>query len=97
MVGGTCDIERGADGKCSRVKGQDTFDNGACCRNQSQSITVAQATGRMPASLIPGSGTLFFHLMGSSATLKGSFCVDDDSTQPGGSDCSDADGYVEGN
>ena len=97
MVGGTCDIGRGSDGTCGRAKGQDTFDSGACCRDQTQSVTVAQATGRMPSSLIPGSGNVYFHMMGGTATLKGSFCVDNDGTQPSGSNCSDGDGYNETN
>ena len=97
MVGGMCDVGRGSDGSCPRTKGQDTFSGSACCQGQTQSLTVAQASGRMPASLIPGAGSVYFHMMGSNATLKGSFCVDNDSTQPTGTDCSDGDGYSETN
>lgn len=96
-VGGMCDVGRGSNGTCSRTKGQDAFDSSACCRDQTQSLTVAQAAGRMPAGLIPGSGSVYFHMMGSSASLKGSFCVDNDGTQPGGSNCSDGDAYNETN
>lgn len=97
MVGGMCDVGRGSNGDCSRAKGQDTFDNSACCRDQTQSLTVVQASGRMPAGLIPGAGSVYFHMMGSQASLKGSFCVDDDSAQPGGANCNDDDGYSETN
>ncbi len=97
MVGGMCDVGRGSDGSCPRTKGQDTFSGTVCCQDQTQSLTVAQASGRMPTSLIPGAGSVSFHMMGSKASLKGSFCVDNDSTQPTGADCSDDDGYSETN
>jgi type IV pilus assembly protein PilY1 len=93
MVGGFCSISRSDKGGCKQLKGQDSFDG--CCQDQTQSVTVAQATGRMPAAYIPSSGNVYFHMMGSSNSLKGSFCVDNDSTKPSGNDCDDGGTYVE--
>ncbi len=93
MVGGTCAVARNADGSCTRVLGQDSF--AACCQDQTQSVTVAQANGRMPASIIPSSGNVYFHLMGSVTALKGKFCVDDEATQQTSSDCNDGGTYTE--
>lgn len=93
MVGGTCAVARNADGSCTRVLGQSSF--AACCQDQTQSVTVAQASGRMPASIIPASGSVYFHMMGSVAALKGKFCVDDESTQQTTSDCNDGGTYTE--
>jgi type IV pilus assembly protein PilY1 len=96
MMGGTCSAGgRDAQYNCKQLVGQYTFDNGACCRNVSTQVPTALATGRMPASLLPSGSTVFFHLMGSVGSLKGGFCVDDDSTQPTSSSCSDGDGYAE--
>ncbi|MGH7165306.1 MAG: hypothetical protein ACREIS_07265, partial [Nitrospiraceae bacterium] len=93
MVGGTCAVARNADGSCTRVLAQNSF--AACCQDQTQSVTVAQASGRMPASITPGSGNVYFHMMGSVAALKGTFCVDDESTQQTTSDCNDGGTYIE--
>ncbi|TAJ23409.1 MAG: hypothetical protein EPO64_11275 [Nitrospirae bacterium] len=85
MLGGQCTAGgRSAQGTCTRLAGQSTFSNAACCADQTQSITAAQAAGLMPSSLIPGSGNVYFHSMGSISTLKGSFCVSSSSTQPSG-------------
>ncbi len=102
LTGGKCTSSTGGSGRdsvgnCLRTVGQDNFSNTACCKDQTQSVTVAQASGRMPAANIPVSGNVYFHLMGSISALKGSFCVDDDSTKPTGSSCSDADGFAESN
>lgn len=97
MMGGTCSVGgRDAQGGCRQLIGQQTFDTGACCRNQTTSVSRADANGRIPSTYLPAvGGTVYFHMMGSSGTLKGSFCLDDDSTQPGGSSCSDNDAYAE--
>lgn len=97
MMGGICSVGgRDAQGNCRQLMGQNSFGS-TCCLDQTQSITVAQASGRMPLTSIPTSGNVYFHMMGSVNSLKGSFCVDDDSGQPGGSSCSDNDGYLESN
>jgi len=96
MVGGLCSVGRSDKGGCGQLKGQDTFDP-LCCLDQTGSVTVAQATNRMPAANIPSSGNVYFHIMGSINSLKGSFCVDNDSSQPSGSNCSDSDSYGETN
>lgn len=96
LMGGTCSAGgRDAQGGCKQLVGQYTFDNGACCLDQTVSVTVSQATGRMPASIVPSGSNVYFHLMGSVAALKGTFCVDDDSTQQTTSDCNDAGAYSE--
>lgn len=98
MMGGICSVGgRDAMGNCGQLIGQSTFSATACCQNQTQSVTVAQAGGRMPASLIPASGSVYFHNMGSIASLRGSFCVDNDNGQPSGTSCTDSDGYSESN
>ncbi|TAJ08269.1 MAG: hypothetical protein EPO61_09145 [Nitrospirae bacterium] len=98
MMGGTCSVGgRSTNGVCRQLIGQSTFDSGACCANQTVSVTVAQATGRMPSANIPSSGNVYFHNMGSISSLKGSICVDNDSTQPGGTSCSDSDSFAESN
>ncbi len=61
------------------------------------SISVANAANRMPSGFIPGAGSVYFHQKGSSASLKGSFCVDDDSTGPPANTCTDGDGFAEQN
>lgn len=81
MVGGMCTVARVND-TCATVKGQDSFNSSACCRNQIQSVTVAQATDRMPSALIPGSGSVYFHMVGSVSTLRGKFCVKPNNTPP---------------
>jgi|CXWL01.1.fsa_nt_gi type IV pilus assembly protein PilY1 len=81
MVGGMCTVAR-VNGTCATVKGQDSFNSSACCGNQIQSITIAQAGGRMPAALIPGSGSVFFHMVGSESTLRGKVCVKPNNTAP---------------
>src|SRR5437867_7037780 len=63
MIGGMCNVTRDAQFNCSQVKGQDNF-AATCCLAQTQSVTVAQATGRMPATNIPASGSLYFHHRG---------------------------------
>lgn len=94
MMGGICSVGgRDAQGNCRQLIGQNSFD--ACCQDQTGSITVAQASGRMPSSLIPSSGNVYFHLMGSVSSLKGSFCVDNDSGQPGNACDDDGGTYVE--
>ncbi len=104
MMGGICSVGgRDAMGNCRQLIGQSTFSGaspGDCCVNQTQSVTDAQATGLMPASLltgIPAGGTIYFHNMGGTAALKGSFCVDDDGGQPSGANCNDSDAYGESN
>ncbi len=98
MMGGICKVGgRDAMGNCSELIGQNAFPGGGCCNNRTQAITVAQAANRMPAALIPAAGSVYFHIMGDTASLKGSFCVDDDSGMPTGSDCSDLDAYAETN
>ncbi len=95
MMGGTCSVGgRDAQGGCRQLLGQDAFDNGACCADQTMSMSVANATGRMPSGNMPSSGTVYFHMIGSSGNLKGTFCVDDDSTQD---NCSDNDSFSETN
>ncbi|MDE3225295.1 MAG: hypothetical protein KGN30_07795 [Nitrospirota bacterium] len=85
MLGGQCVAGgRSAQGTCSTLAGQYTFSNSACCVNQTQSVTVAQASGMMPSSLIPGSGSVYFHNMGGVSSLKGSICVSSSSSQPSG-------------
>ena len=98
MVGGMCNVARDAQFHCSQVKGQDNF-TATCCLAQTQSVTVVQATGRMPAANIPASGSVYFHIDGGNSTLQGTFCVDNDNTPPssGAANCSDADGYAETN
>lgn len=96
MMGGICSVGgRDAQGNCRQLIGQSSFDS--CCQDQTGSVTVAQASGRMPTVNIPSSGNVYFHMMGSTNSLKGSVCVDDDNTQPSGADCSDSDGYAESN
>ncbi|MGH7207391.1 MAG: hypothetical protein ACREI2_14425, partial [Nitrospiraceae bacterium] len=97
MMGGTCSVGgRDAQGGCKQLIGQSNFDNAACCRDQTTSVAHADANNRMPSSYLPGvGGTAYFHLMGSISTLKGAFCLDNDSTQPGSSSCSDGDAYSE--
>jgi type IV pilus assembly protein PilY1 len=93
MMGGTCSVGgRDAQGGCRQLLGQNAFDNGACCADQTQSVSVANATGRMPSANTPSSGTVYFHLIGSSGTYKGKICVDDDSTRES---CSDSDTFSE--
>ncbi len=83
MVGGYCTTgNRNAQGLCSQVKAQNSFSSGACCSVQTQMVTSAQATGRMPASLI--SSITYFHLDGS--IFAGQFCVTSSSSAP--SSCS---------
>ena len=96
MMGGTCSVGgRDAMGDCRQLIGQNTFDNGTCCRDFTQSLTTAQATGRIPASIMPSGTNVYFHSMGSVASLKGAFCVDDESTQQTSSDCNDGGTYAE--
>jgi type IV pilus assembly protein PilY1 len=99
MTGGICSVARDASGYCTRFKGQDSFSTGACCRDQTQTVTNAQATGRMDATYIPGGGgDVSFHIVGSNANLRGYFCVDNDTTAPGSgdADCAqDGGGYTE--
>ncbi len=98
MTGGICSVARDASGNCTRFKGQDSFNASTCCRDQTQSVTNAQATGRMDAAYIPGAGDVYFHMVGSNANLRGYFCVDNDSTAPGSgdADCAqDGGGYTE--
>ncbi|MGH7209334.1 MAG: hypothetical protein ACREIL_08120, partial [Nitrospiraceae bacterium] len=96
LMGGTCSAGgRDAQGGCKQLVGQYTFDNGACCLNQTVSVTTSQATGRMPASIIPSGSTVYFHLMGSVGALKGTFCVDNDNTRDTSSDCNDGGTYSE--
>jgi type IV pilus assembly protein PilY1 len=99
MIGGTCSVGgRDAMGGCRQLIGQATFATGACCLDQTMSVSYAHASGRVPSSYLPGAGgTLYFHLVGSSGSLKGSFCLDDDAARPGSSSssCSDTDSYVE--
>ena len=98
MIGGTCAVTRDTNLGCSRTKGQDSFNTSACCLTVTARVTTSQATGRMPSGNIPSggdsNGNVYFHLVGSSSTLKGTFCVDNDSTAPSSS-CSDSDGYSE--
>ncbi len=82
MVGGMCTVARAADYSCTSVRGQNSFNSSACCANQVQSVTVAQATGRMPSALIPGAGSVYFHMVGSVSTLRGKFCVKSNNTPP---------------
>jgi len=96
MMGGTCSAGgRDAQGGCKQLIGQSTFDNSACCLDQTLSVPTSQATDRMPASILPSGSDVYFHLMGSVGSLKGTFCVDNDSTQPTSSDCSDGGTYTE--
>jgi len=95
MMGGTCSVGgRDAQGGCRQLIGQSSFDSGACCADQTVSVTVAQATGRMPSANIPSSGNVYFHNMGSISTLKGSIYIDNDSNQPSSSS-TDSDSYTE--
>ncbi|MGH2360220.1 MAG: hypothetical protein ACRDGM_06725, partial [bacterium] len=96
LMGGTCSAGgRDAQGGCKQLIGQNTFDNGACCLDQTVSVTTSQATGRMPASIIPSGSNVYFHLMGSVGALKGTFCVDNDNNQDTSSDCNDGSTYTE--
>jgi type IV pilus assembly protein PilY1 len=96
MMGGTCSVGgRDAQDNCRQLIGQYTFDNAACCRDQTVSMPVTYAQGRMPATNLPGAGLVYFHLIGSAGSLKGSFCVDDDPGQPTDSGCGDGDVFAE--
>lgn len=96
MMGGTCTAGgRDAQNNCKQLVGQYTFDNGACCLDQTTSVSKTLATGRMPSSLLPSGSTVYFHLMGSKGALKGGFCVDDDSNQPNSSCDDDGGSYSE--
>ena len=86
MIGGTCTVARDSLGNCSRIKAQDSFSASACCTSQVQQVTLAQATGRMPAGLITASGTYFFYLNGLTASLTGKLCVKPGSGGGGNSD-----------
>jgi len=98
MMGGTCSVGgRSTNGVCRQLIGQSTFDNNACCADQTVSVTVAQATGRMPSANTPSSGNVYFHNMGSISSLKGSICVDNDNDKPEKSNCSDDDSFTESN
>lgn len=99
MVGGICTSPRDASGTCTvlQIRGQNSFSGTACCLDQTQSVTKTQATGRMPASLLTGiaaAGNVYFHSVGSTAALRGSFCVDNEGTRTTAS-CTDGDAYVE--
>jgi len=99
MAGGMCNVARDAIFHCSQVKGQDVFNPTVGLAN-TQSVTVAQATGRMPAANIPASGSVYFFLDAwTTASMVGTFCLDNDITPPstGAANCSDADGYAETN
>jgi type IV pilus assembly protein PilY1 len=102
MTGGTCSTTRDTLGYCpagssNYIKGQDTYDPADCCwGDKIMSVTVANATGRVPATVLTGlSGTLYFHLLESISSLQGTFCLDNETAPPTGSDCGDADGYNE--
>ena len=101
MTGGTCSVSRDTGGYCPAggsnvIKAQDAFNAGACCLNQTMSVATASATGRVPAAVLSGLGaTVYFHLKGSTASLMGAFCLDDDGTQPPSGTCDDSDAYNE--
>jgi type IV pilus assembly protein PilY1 len=96
MMGGTCSVGgRDAQGNCRQLIGQFTFAN-TCCLDQSQVISDTHANGRMPSSLILTGSNVHFHMMGSIAALKGSFCVDNEGQPPNGSSCDEpGDGHTE--
>jgi type IV pilus assembly protein PilY1 len=101
MTGGICSTSRDTAGYCptggsNYIKAQETFDTAACCLVQLMSVTEANATNRVPANVLPGGGgLLYFHLVGDNTSLQGSFCLDNDTTPPTGSNCDDADAYNE--
>ncbi len=102
MMGGTCSVGgRDAMGGCRQLIGQSTFDNGAFGRDVTVSVPVVLTADRMPSTYTAGisglGGRVYFHLMGSINPLKGSVCIDNDGTQPAGSDCDDGDVYGETN
>lgn len=98
MVGGKCNAGSRSAGNCSRLLGQNTFDNGACCHDQTQGVARANTIGRIPPAYETGVGVnLYFHLKASSNSLKGEFCLDDDSTLPSGNSCNEGGGYAETN
>jgi len=83
MIGGTCTVARDSQGNCTQVKAQDSFAS-ACCMTQTQQLTKAQATGRVPSSIITTSGTYFFYLDGSA--FAGKLCEKAGSGSGGNSD-----------
>lgn len=97
MMGGICSVGgRDAQGNCRQLIAQPTFDTNACCLDDRRSVPVSQANGRLPASVIPGSGNVYFYLMGSIGTLKGGVCLDNDAGWPTqNSGCNDTDGVPE--
>src|SRR5439155_1693204 len=70
MMGGTCSAGgRDAQGGCKQLIGQSTFDNSACCLDQTLSVPTSQATDRMPAYILLSGSDVYFHLMGSVGAL----------------------------
>ncbi len=111
LIGGSCAVARAADGSCPAsgtpakvtVKGvnKDVFPSGADVSTHSVPVGPGpkKSNGRMPASLELGATNLTFHLIGNNSALTGSFCVDDDTSEPSSNpgSCSDGDGYSETN
>ncbi len=95
MIGGNCDTARDAQDKCATIiKGQDgNLDKG----DKQISVASSGLTNLMPSSMLSGIGsTVYFHHAGDSVTaLAGYFCIDDDSSYPSSSTCSDGDSYSE--
>ncbi|MFO0775492.1 MAG: PilC/PilY family type IV pilus protein [Nitrospiraceae bacterium] len=105
MSGGDCVVTRAADGSCPQtagkitIKAQDIFNNSAgdFTTNAVPSGGANGYVGRIPSAATPGTpANIWIHLRGSNVGAQGTFCVDNDSTDPGGSaTCGDGDSFAE--
>lgn len=93
MSGGNCVVARDAAGKCP-AGGSLRGANQASVRDGTMTVSNANATGRMPATLLPG-GTVYFYLKTFNAGMWGTFCLDNDATPDFANPCADGDGYGE--
>lgn len=111
LIGGSCAVPRAADGTCPAsgspakitIKGVDknVYPSGGDLSTHSVLVGNGKkrSNGRLPATLELGATSLTMHLIGEDSSLTGSFCVDDDTSEPSKnpSSCSDGDAYAETN
>lgn len=110
MSGGDCVVTRNANGTCPptgspakiTIKAQSQFDSGACCNHHTTDPVPSGGAngyaGRVPTSATSGTpANLYIHLRGGTSGMQGTFCVDNDSTDPSSTanSCNDGDGFSE--
>ena len=94
LIGGVCESGgRDSEDKCTTTLRGTTLET----RDTRSQANKSDLSGRMPQAILDdtGLGATVYFLLPDASSLEGSFCVDNDTSYPGGSSCGDGDSFNE--